>query len=114
VAMRKVSLSDPAAKAVRLSRGDTVIVPPTDAAKVTVAGAVAKPGVYAYTPRMLAWQALQEAGGAQKAGSLARIIVKRIEGDRCRTMFRFIEHVSKESQLPPVELSAGDLVIVAH
>jgi polysaccharide export outer membrane protein len=81
--------------------------------KVSVLGAVPKPGRYELRSRTTVLDAIALAGGLNQVASLARIVVLRPDGEsQKRLPFNFLKAISAGGERENFPLQAGDIVVV--
>lgn len=89
----------------------TVFVAESNSLRVTVMGAVARPGTFPVVPGMTAVQAVSMAGGFSALASQNDTVLTRRDGDRVRRFAVPMRRIS-DGREPDIELRGGDIIFV--
>ena len=89
----------------------TVFVAESNSLRITVMGAVARPGTFPVVPGMTAVQAVSMAGGFNALASQNDTVLTRREGDQVRRYPVPMRRIS-DGREPDVEVRGGDIIFV--
>lgn len=81
---------------------------------VTIGGAVSRPGKYQFDRPTTVLQAIMEAGGADKFGTLGRVSIIRLVNGQQRTEVLDLRPILQGQPTRPVYVRAGDIVLIGE
>jgi polysaccharide biosynthesis/export protein len=81
---------------------------------VTIGGAVSRPGKYLFDRPTTVLQAIMEAGGADKFGTLGRVSIIRLVNGQQRTEVLDLRPILQGQPTRPVYVRAGDIVLIGE
>jgi polysaccharide export outer membrane protein len=98
----------------QLQNTTVVVTLESSVTKVVIGGAVSKPGKYEFDRPTTVLQAIMEAGGADKFGTLGRVSIIRLVNGQQRTEVLDLKPILQGSPTKPVYVRAGDVVLVGE
>jgi polysaccharide export outer membrane protein len=98
----------------QLQNTTVVVTVESSVTPVVIGGAVSKPGKYQFDRPTTVLQAIMEAGGADKFGTLSRVSVIRLVNGQQRTEVLDLRPILRGSPTKPVYVRAGDIVLVGE
>lgn len=98
----------------QLQNTTVVVTLESSVTPVVIGGAVGKPGKYQFDRPTTVLQAIMEAGGADKFGTLSRVSIIRLVNGQQRTEVLDLRPILRGSPTKPVYVRAGDIVLVGE
>lgn len=98
----------------QLQNTTVVVTLQTSVTPIVVGGAVTKPGKYQFDRPTTVLQAIMEAGGADKFGTLSRVSIIRLVRGRQRTEVLDLRPILQGIPTKPVYVRAGDVVLIGE
>jgi polysaccharide biosynthesis/export protein len=98
----------------QLQNTTVVVTLESSVTPVLIGGAVTKPGKYLFDRPTTVLQAVMEAGGADKFGTLGRVSVIRLVNGQQRTEIFDLRPILQGSSVKPVYVRAGDIVLIGE
>ena len=113
--MEHIQQSGDQSRNVALEPGDTVLVPAGAQGEFTILGQVRNPGSYPLQEKMNLMEALVQAGGFTRDGSLRNIRIVRADSPDPQTFRVNLWETLKEGRLEMIpEIQAGDAIFIEH
>lgn len=98
----------------QLQNTTVVVTVESSVTPVVIGGAVSKPGKYQFDRPTTVLQAVMEAGGADKFGTLSRVSIIRLVNGQQRTQVFDLRPILQGSPIKPIYVRAGDIVLVGE
>lgn len=98
----------------QLQNTTVVVTLETSVTPVVVGGAVTKPGKYQFDRPTTVLQAIMEAGGPDKFGTLSRVSIIRLVNGQQRTEVIDLRPILQGLPTKPVYVRAGDVVLIGE
>jgi polysaccharide biosynthesis/export protein len=98
----------------QLQNTTVVVTLESSVTPVLIGGAVAKPGKYLFDRPTTVLQAIMEAGGADRFGTLGKVSVIRLVNGQQRTEVFDLRPILQGSPVKPVYVRAGDIVLIGE
>jgi polysaccharide biosynthesis/export protein len=98
----------------QLQNTTVVVTLESSVTKVVIGGAVNKPGKYEFDRPTTVLQAIMEAGGPDKFGTLSRVSVIRLVNGQQRTEVLDLRPILQGNPTKPVYVRAGDVVMIGE
>ncbi len=98
----------------QLQNTTVVVTLESSVTPVVIGGAATKPGKYQFDRPTTVLQAIMEAGGADKFGTLSRVSIVRLVNGQQRTEVLDLRPLLEGQPVKPVYVRAGDVVLIGE
>lgn len=98
----------------QLQNTTVVVTLESSVTPVVIGGAVAKPGKYQFDRPTTVLQAIMEAGGPDRFGTLERVQIIRLVNGQQRSEVVDLHRILKGAPTKPIYVRAGDIVLIGE